>query len=114
MKPDVSSPYDAAKQFTDGETLPQVKLLSPKTKKQPKKRPTKSLNRSHSRRDCKACNDLLKMSIKANPMQNEKQQQEKLKFYTNQYQTHALAGKVTLAEQSIRKIKANHPILSRL
>lgn len=73
-----------------------------------------SRSRSHSRRNCKACNDLAKLSLKANPMKNEKQEQEKLKYYTKQYQDHALAGNVTLAEQSIRKIKANHPILSRL
>ena len=115
MKPDVSSPYHA-------ETLPVVKLISPKTsnKKKTKRQKSKKsllLNRSHSRRDCKACADLHKMGIKGSnhhPMPSEKQEQAKLQLYAKQYQANVIAGKVIQAEQSIRKMKANHPILSRL
>lgn len=39
---------------------------------------------------------------------------EKLKYFVKLYQTYALAGKIMNAEQCISKIKANHPILSRL
>ena len=72
MKPDVSSPYHA-------ETLPVVKLLSPKPSNKKLKKRQKSkkslLDRSHSRKACKACDDLHKMGIKgSNPMQSEKQE----------------------------------------
>ena len=39
---------------------------------------------------------------------------EKLKYFVKMYQTYALAGKIMNAEQCISKIKANHPVLSRL
>ena len=39
---------------------------------------------------------------------------EKLKYYTQLYQTYALGNKIIQAESCINKIKANHPILSRV
>ena len=73
MKPDVSSPYNSAKYInstsSEEETLPVVQLIAKKPKKP--KPAAKILNRSHSRRDCKACDDLHLMKIKANPMKNE-------------------------------------------
>ena len=39
---------------------------------------------------------------------------EKLKYYTQLYQTYVLGNKIIQAESCINKIKANHPILSRI
>ena len=82
MKPDVSSPYNNqvvfSNDFEEDETLAKsaesikVKKILSRRKKVSPKRASKS--RSHSRRNCKACNDLAKMSLKANPMKNENQE----------------------------------------
>lgn len=80
-----------------------------------KKKFSKSaLTRNHSRRDCKACNEVELQNInKVNPSIFT-QDYEKLAYFTKLYQQFVLQGKITQAEQLINKIKANHPIFSRL
>ena len=72
-----------------------------------------AIGRSHSRRDCKACNDVQMMNMKAQPVKFT-HDFERLQYFVKLYQQFAKAGKITNAIQCISKIKANHPILFRL
>jgi len=53
------------------------------------------------------------LNIKVTPVKFS-HDSEKLKYFTKMYQQYVLGGKVKFAEQCINRIKANHPILSRL
>ena len=115
-KPDVTSltevQFDDVKTPDTSQTLPHIKLMSKKKPKMAKSVASKS-NNNLNRSKCRACHDLLNLSIKTSPARFN-YDFDKLKYFTNLYQSHAMKGKVTLAEQCISRIKANHSVLSRL